>query len=168
MRVDRKKIQDIEESFWDRNAKRSKYIDEFSERDTLGIVEKDILLKKLTLSLGDTRGKEILDCGCGKGNLSAYLVMRDACVKGFDISSEMVKLAHANAEKNGINEKCNFVCCSFGDLPYRDISFDLVVGAYILHHVAIERAVKELHRVLSGEEELFSLRPRVRILSWFG
>jgi len=75
--------------------------------------------------------------------------MKDAYVKGFDISSEAVKVAHANAEKNGISEKCNFLCSSFEDLPYRGISFDLAVGAYILHHVNVERAVKELHRVLN-------------------
>jgi ubiquinone/menaquinone biosynthesis C-methylase UbiE len=60
----------------------------------------------------------------------------------------MVKVARANAEKNGISKKCNFLCSSFENLPYRDISFDLAVGAYILHHVDVERAAKELHRVL--------------------
>ena len=148
MRVDRKKIQDIEESFWDRNAKRSKYIDGFSERGTPEIIEKDILLKKLIISLGDTRGKRILDCGCGMGNLSIYPSMKGNYVKGFDISSEALKIARANAEENNVSGKCNFLWCGFKDLPYRHISFDLVVGAYILHHVAIERAVKELHRVL--------------------
>ena len=52
--MDKKEIREFEQLFWDREAKRSKYTDEFSERDTLGIVEKDILLRKLTLSLGDT------------------------------------------------------------------------------------------------------------------
>ena len=148
MRVDRKKIQDIEGSFWDRNAKRSRYIDQVSERDTLEIVNKDILLKKLTLSLGDIREKEILDCGCGIGNLSVYLARKGAYVQGFDISLEMVKIARANAEKNGIGGKHIFLCCSFENLSYRDTSFDLATGAYVLHHVNVERAVRQLHRVL--------------------
>lgn len=41
-----------------------------------------------------------------------------------------MKIARANAEKNGISEKCNLLCCSFENLPYRDISFDLAVGAH--------------------------------------
>jgi len=98
----------------------------------------------LIILLGDTQRKEILDCGCGTGTLSVYLATKGAYVKGFDISSEMLKVARANAEKNGIGRECNFLCCGFEDLPYQDISFDLAVRAYILHHVDIERAVKEL------------------------
>lgn len=146
--MDKEEMRELEQLFWDREAKGSKYIDELSTRDIPEIVEKDILLKKLTISLADTRGKEILDCGCGMGNLSVYLAMKGAYVKGFDISSEILKVARTNVEKNGISGKCNFLCSSFEALPYRDVSFDLAVGAYILHHVDVERAVKELHRVL--------------------
>ncbi len=155
--MDKKEIRELEQLFWDREAKSCKYVDKFSEGDTPKIVEKNILLRNLTLSLGDTRGKEILDCGCGMGNLSVYLAMKGAYVKGFDISSEMVKVARVNARKNGVNGKCNFLCCSFENLPCRDIFFDLAVGAYILHHVDVERAVKELHRVLkSGGRAVFT------------
>jgi len=98
--------------------------------------------------LGNIKGKEILGCGCGMGNLSVYLAMMGAHVKGFGISSEMLKVAHANAKKNGISGKCNFLCCSFEDLSYRDTPFDPAVGVYILHHVGVERAVRESHRVL--------------------
>ena len=83
-----------------------------------------------------------------RGSLGVYLAMKDACVKGFDISWETVKVAHASAEKNGTDGKCSFLCCGFEDLPYKDISFDLAVGAYIFHHIDVERAVRELHRVL--------------------
>ncbi len=150
-------MRQLEQLFWDREAKGgSKYIDELSIRDIPEIIEKDILLKKLTISLADTRGKEILDCGCGMGNLSVYLAMKGAYVKGFDISSEMLKVARTNVEKNGISEKCNFLCCSFENLPYRDVSFDLAVGAYILHHVDVKRAIKELHRALKpGGKAIF-------------
>lgn len=139
-------------------------------KEVAALLETNPWLRKLVDLLEDIRDKEILDCGCGKGNLSAYLVMRDACVKGFDISSEMVKLAHANAEKNGINEKCNFVCCNFGDLPYRDISFDLAVGAYILHHVDIELALRELHRVLKpgGRAVFIETWGKNPLLVWAG
>jgi len=146
--MDKKEIRELEQSFWDREAKRDKHVNEFIERDTPKIIENDVLLKKLTISLGDTQGKKILDCGCGMGNLGVYLTMRGAYIEGFDISSEMLKVARANAEKNGISGRCNFLCCGFEDLPYRDVSFDLAVGAYVLHHVDVERAVRELHRIL--------------------
>ncbi len=170
MRADQTRSQDNEEFFWNEEARRCKYIDKFIGRDIAEIIEKDILLKKLTLSLTGTRGKEILDCGCGTGNLSAYLAMKDAYVKSFDISSEMVKVAYVNAEKNGISGRCNFLCCGFDDLPYRDVSFDLVVGAYILHHVDVERVVRELHRALKpGGRAVFTETWRKNpLLVWAG
>ncbi len=111
-------MRELEQLFWDREAKRSKYIDEFSERGTPEIVEKDILQEELIILLGDTQRKEILDCGCGMRTLNVYLATKGAYVKGFDISSEMLKVARANAEKNGIGRECNFLCFSFEDLPY--------------------------------------------------
>ena len=116
--MDKKKMRELEQLFWDREAKRSKYIDEFSERGTPETVEKDILQKELIILLGDTQRKEILDCGCGTGTLSVYLATKGAYVKGFDISSEMLKVARANAKKNGIGRECNFLCFGFEDLPY--------------------------------------------------
>ena len=168
--MDKKETREFEQLFWDREAKRSKYIDEFGERGPPEIVEKDILLKKLTLSLGDGRGKQILDCGCGMGNLSIYLAVKGGYVKGFDISSEMVKVARDNANKNNTAKRCSFVCSSFEDLPYRDISFDLAMGAYILHHVNIERAVKELHRILKpgGKAVFIETWGKNPLLVWAG
>ena len=146
MRVKGEETQKLEASFWNEAARRSDL-----ERDTHNLykaVKEDIWFVKLIELLGDVQRNRILDCGCGVGNLSVYLAMQDARVEGFDISSEMVKMARANAEKNGTNEKCNFLCCGFEDLPYLDISFDLAVGSYILHHVDIGRTVRELSRVL--------------------
>lgn len=146
MRVKTEKIQESEQSFWNEAARRSGL-----ERDTHNsykTIQEDIWFGKLIELLGKVRGKRILDCGFALGHLGVFLAAKDASIHGFDISSEMVKVARANAQRNGTNEKCNFLCCSFEDLAYRDISFDLAVGSYVLHHVDIERAVKELCRVL--------------------
>ena len=144
--VKREKIRESEQSFWNEAARRSGL-----ERDTHNsykTIQEDIWFGKLIELLGKVRGKRILDCGFALGHLGVFLAAKDASIHGFDISSEMVKVARANAQRNGTNEKCNFLCCSFEDLAYRDISFDLAVGSYVLHHVDIERAVKELCRVL--------------------
>lgn len=140
-----RKAQRFEQLFWDRIGTETKVED---VQKVVAMVESNPWIRKLVDLLGDFQDKRVLDCGCGVGNLSIYIAMRDAHVEGFDISSEMVKVACANAEKNGANSKCSFLCSSFANLPYRDISFDLAVGAYVLHHVNIERAVRELHRVL--------------------
>lgn len=140
-----RKTQRFEQFFWDRTGKEIKVE---GIQMVVVMIESDPWIRKLVNLLRDFQNKRVLDCGCGVGNLSLYLAMKDAHVEGFDISSEMLKIARANAEKNGIGGKCNFLCSSFEALPYRNISLDLAVGAYILHHVNIERAIKELHRVL--------------------
>lgn len=146
MREKTEKTQKLEQSFWNKVAERADL-----RRDTFELckaAKEDVWFGKSIKFLGNIRGKRILDCGCGPGHLCIFLALKNASVYGFDISSEMLKVARANALKNGIGRECNFLCCAFEDLPYRDISFDLAVGAYILHHVDVERAVRELHRVL--------------------
>jgi len=162
-----REVQRFEQFFWDKMGTEIKVE---NVKEIVALLETNPWLRKLVDLLKDVRGKKVLDCGCGVGNLSAYLVMRDARVKGFDISSEMVKVARANAEKNGTNEKCNFLCCSFEDLPYRDISFDLAVGSYVLHHVDIELAVRELHRVLKpgGRAVFIETWGKNPLLVWAG
>ncbi len=114
-----KKIQRFEQFFWDNIGTKTKME---NVNNIATMIEVSPSFRKLVDLLGSIRGKKVLDCGCGTGNLSAYLAMKDAYVKGFDISSEMLKAARANAKKNSISEKCNFLCSSFGVLSYRDIS----------------------------------------------
>lgn len=112
-------------------------------------VENNPWLRKLVNVLGDFRGKRVLDCGCGVRNLSVYLGMRDVYIEGFDISSGMIRAARTNAEENSISGKRNFLCWSFEDLSWRNISFGLVVGSYVLEHVDTKRAISgELRRIL--------------------
>ena len=140
------KTQKLEQSFWNEVARSTE--PDKNAQNLHNVIRQDIWFAKLIELLENVREKRILDCGCGIGNLSAYLAMRSAHIEGFDISLEALKIARANAEENDTNGKCNFLCCTFEDLPYQDASFDLAVGAYILHHVNIERSLKELHRVL--------------------
>lgn len=122
------KTQQFEQFFWDTIGTDTKVED---VQKLIVMIESSPWFTKLVDLLGNIRGKKVLDCGCGIGNLGVYLAMRGAYIEGFDISSEMLKVARANAEKNGIARECNFLCFGFEDLPYRDISFDLAVGELI-------------------------------------
>jgi 2-polyprenyl-3-methyl-5-hydroxy-6-metoxy-1,4-benzoquinol methylase len=59
---------------------------------------------------GDVQGKTICDIGCGSGRFVTELARRGAAhVTGVDVAPEMLKLAQALVQKDGVSEKCDFV-----------------------------------------------------------
>jgi len=90
----------------------------------------DDLIKRF-IELGRiSREKKVLDLGCGTGNI-AYQIQNtiDADLIGVDVSMDMLKVARS---------KSLVVVCSDVDnqhLPFRDSSFDAVIGAYVIHQI---------------------------------
>lgn len=78
----------------------------------------------------------ILDIGTGSGALLLALLseLTRASGIGTDISRAALEVAHANAERNGLADRCSFVACHFAD----GVSgpFDLIVSnpPYIAHN----------------------------------
>lgn len=99
-------------------------------------------------SMGDVKGKRILDSGCGDGWLSVILAKRGAEVHGFDLSPEFIRTAQRRAQINEVEDKVVFETKSFDSIDYSDDYFDLVVGSAILHHVKIEDVLNPLRKVL--------------------
>jgi ubiquinone/menaquinone biosynthesis C-methylase UbiE len=92
--------------------------------------------------------KTILDTGGGMGRLSLDLAKDDKNrVFLLDISIDMLKLAEKYARKL---ENINIVNTDAHHLPFRDNSFDIVVGLDIFCHLKTpESALLEFHRVLT-------------------
>jgi SAM-dependent methyltransferase len=116
----------------------------------------DHLEAALLYVAGDLTGLDVLDLGCGTGDLTLEFLKRGARVTALDISpgmAELVKqrIAHflpgkeatvfaGNAERTGLD----------------DGSFDLILGKWILHHLDTRRATDEVHRLLRpGGRALF-------------
>ncbi len=58
---------------------------------------------------GNVQGKIICDIGCGSGRFVTELARRGAAhVTGVDVAPEMLKLAQALVERDGVSEKCDF------------------------------------------------------------
>src|SRR5205823_4605799 len=96
--------------------------------------------------LGDVRGLRVLDYGCGHGMAAVVLARRGARVTGFDLSPGYLEEAGARAAANGVQ-----VCLTQADgerLPFADGAFDRVWGNAVLHHLDLDRAGRELFRVL--------------------
>lgn len=96
--------------------------------------------------LGDVRGKDVLDHGCGHGMASVVLARRGARVTGVDLSAGYVDEARRRAAANEVAAR--FLPADAEHLPFADESFDAVWGCAILHHLDLRRAGAELRRVL--------------------
>ena len=96
---------------------------------------------------GDIKRKKgiVLDCGCGFG--SYYSLTKDLNTLYLDLSYNQLKRF---GKKYGL--RSNRICGDILNLPFKDNTFDLILCINILEHVVdIDRALKELHRVLKDE-----------------
>ncbi len=103
--------------------------------------------------MGDVRGRRILDCGCGSGLASVYLAKQGAQVFAFDVSGEAVRVTQKRAVLNGVSDRLSVSRASLHLLPYPDRFFDGIFGSFILHHVDLPAASREIARVLKGGRE---------------
>lgn len=103
----------------------------------------------LIAALPDVAGKQVLDFGAGRGELSVALAKLGAVVTGIDIGKDLIAVARRVAAIN--NVECDFVVGSIDKLTFPNDSFDFIVGKAILHHLPIRGvcdALSEAYRVL--------------------
>lgn len=94
---------------------------------------------------------DLLEVGCGPGELSERIARRlDAKVVAVDLSERMVELALGR----GVNARLGDVQA----LPFGDASFDCVVAAWMLYHVAdVDLGLAEIARVLRPDGHLVAV-----------
>jgi SAM-dependent methyltransferase len=102
-------------------------------------------------------GKRVLDYGCGGGGFSNLLASKGARVEGIDISESLVNLA-ARSIPDGIPPP-SFSVRDAHETGFADASFDYVFGNGILHHLELERAYREVARVLRPGGRAFFMEP---------
>ncbi|MEA2439347.1 MAG: hypothetical protein QOH76_771 [Thermoleophilaceae bacterium] len=105
-------------------------------------------------------GKDVLDYGCGPGYLTKSLVEGGAStVTGIDVSDGEIEQARVRAEENGIADRSRFLVADAHATDFPDDSFDLIVGAAILHHLELRKALLEIRRILRPGGEAIFLEP---------
>lgn len=107
---------------------------------------KNSLVKEIVKFAEIKDGMKILDIGCGTGKLSFQLVeLINVEIIGIDISFSMLKSAKVKSLE---------VICSDIDnnqLPFNSNSFDVVIGAYVIHQLNDVRFLfSECYRILRG------------------
>jgi SAM-dependent methyltransferase len=114
--------------------------------DVNSYLDHETWMRPAFAQLGDLNGRAALDCGCGHGMAAVVLAKLGARVTAFDLSPGYLLEARQRAEANGVTIA---ITQADGDrLPFADAAFDRVWGNAILHHLDLERAGPELHRIL--------------------
>ncbi len=93
----------------------------------------------------DVDQMQVLDLGCGAGQLSTELANRGATVTGIDVSPAMIEIAHQRLGGRAVFEVGDLS----NPLPFEDDSFDLVVASLVMHYIEDWKPVlDEVRRVL--------------------
>jgi SAM-dependent methyltransferase len=98
--------------------------------------------------LGDARGQRVLDLGCGDGQCTTLVASHGGTVTALDISTELLSMARVRSELDGNTAAVRPLCASIHAMPIASESVDIVFGMAVLHHVDLELAAREVHRVL--------------------
>jgi SAM-dependent methyltransferase len=109
-----------------------------------------------------TRHKRILDVGCGMGQtLIAAQLPSDVEAFGVDCDREAILAGRSLTPPN-----IKLVCAAGESLPFENEYFDLVFSRVALPYMDINKALREMSRVLkSGGDLWFALHPPSMVFS---
>lgn len=114
------------------------------------------IMPQMLKFLGDVKGKQILDLGCGEGGYSRELAQRGARVTAVDCSEPAIRYATEQAEKEGLLIE-HYQRNSNDLFEIADESFDIVLCSMMLMDCEdFEGTIKEVVRVLKPGGRLFA------------
>jgi SAM-dependent methyltransferase len=104
-----------------------------------------------------TRGKRVLDFGCGSGYGSAQIAETAARVTGVDVAQDAVDYARAHFVRDNLSYEC---IVPDATLPFADASFDTVLSFQVLEHIVDPTVyLSEIRRVLAPGGRLVLATP---------
>ena len=105
-----------------------------NDNDTLEQAQRN-KLRLLAAKLNLSPGLEILDIGCGWGDIALYLArLEDVKVVGVTLSREQFELASARALKAGLDDRVRFELKDYREVEGR---FDRIVSVGMFEHVGV-------------------------------
>ena len=103
------------------------------------------------MCLGEVKGKQVLDLGCGDGTYAFVLSKLGATVSGQDLGEEAINLANQRTYGKGNCLKGKFICADAIDLGFDSEKFDAVFSADFFEHISLQtkrKVISEVYRVL--------------------
>jgi len=120
-----------------------------------GILRVKRRVNEMLKKIGDSNGAKVLELGCGTGIFTEQLAMRNINITALDISIDLLGSAK---KKQGVSK---ILAADAESIPFLDESFDFVVGVSILHHLDIERSLREIRRVLKTGGKVILSEPNM-------
>ena len=100
-----------------------------------------------------SKGKFVLDVGCGNGYVLSHYAKYGAKVFGIDITEKAIELTKERFRICDL--KGDFKLTNGNEIPYPENHFDIVCSMGVLHHIEDPiPMIKEIHRVLKVDGEL--------------
>jgi SAM-dependent methyltransferase len=102
-------------------------------------------------------GMSALELGCGIGLFTAELAQTGAAITAIDISPDLLEIAKTERSASNVNYEVQNAYAT----NYAGSTFDTVVGSSVLHHLELEPALREMHRVLKLGGTIFFTEPNM-------
>ena len=102
-------------------------------------------------------GMTVLELGCGAGYFTCELARSGADITAIDVSPELLEMAKSKCSAPNVRYEIQNACA----LPYPEASFDSIVGSSILHHLEIDKALREAYRVLRPGRSISFTEPNM-------
>jgi len=109
--------------------------------------------------LGDVRGQDIFDLGCGRGDAVFELARRGANVIGIDYSEEGIEIAKSafKVQSEKVRKNSRFFVMNAKNLDFKENLFDAVISYDVFEHLykdELEVVMKNLSKILKPDGTL--------------
>jgi len=114
------------------------------------------------------KNKKVLSLGCGEGSETFFIAKNGGIVTGVDLSDVGVEIAKKRASEEKI-DSIEFLIMDAEKTTFPDKSFDIITACGVLHHLDIEKAYKEMDRLLKPDGEIICIEPLAYnpLISWY-
>jgi SAM-dependent methyltransferase len=115
---------------------------------------------RYTLDLMDAGAKDVLDIGCGPGEMLVELLNRGCKASGTDISQGMIDLARKNLSEHPRGSEVDLRVGDIEAMSYDPGSFDTIICSGVIEYLDEDsKALNELNRVMKpGGALIISVR----------